>query len=410
MTLQAERELTRAQHQAHRRKRRGLRRGGRYLLTALVAVVAVTVLCAAVSVVGGLRTPGNENFKAKWADWLRSHHASFVVNPLERWYYTEKAPAPGGRPAALNTVPQPEPVPSPPVDASPVQAAPQTAPGHLTPPAAVPLIVLPSLAGEGQWKASGPIINGSPAMYVAQYRADTTYTSQITTAVWIDPTVLHVRLVPGAQEPGGIWTEPPELSGAAAASAVAAFNGGFRFQDARGGFFLDGRAAIPLRPGAASMVIDETGAVNIGQWGTEVVMDPHVHAVLQNLVPLVDNGRMAPNATYTDTRLWGSTLGADTVVARSGIGVTATGALLYVAGPALTARSLAEALQRAGAVRAMALDINPYWVTFNLYDHPDPANPSRIAASKLYPEMTRPATRYLGPTRESRDFFTISIA
>jgi hypothetical protein len=97
MTLQAEGELTRAQHQAHGRKRRGLRRGGRYLLTALVAVVAVTVLFAAVSVVGGLRTPGNENFKAKWADWLRSHHASFVVNPLERWYYTEKAPAPGGR-------------------------------------------------------------------------------------------------------------------------------------------------------------------------------------------------------------------------------------------------------------------------------------------------------------------------
>jgi hypothetical protein len=93
-------------------------------------------------------------------------------------------------------------------------------------------------------------------------------------------------------------------------------------------------------------------------------------------------------------------LGARTVVARSGVGVTKTGALVYVAGPALTVKTLAEALQRAGAVRAMTLDINPEWVTFNIYQ-PVPV--------KLYPQMQRPATRYLGPTRESRDFFTVTL-
>ena len=40
-------------------------------------------------------------------------------------------------------------------------------------------------------------------MYVAQFRADDVYTSQITSAVWIDPTLLRVALVPGAHEPGG---------------------------------------------------------------------------------------------------------------------------------------------------------------------------------------------------------------
>ena len=138
-------------------------------------------------------------------------------------------------------------------------------------------------------------------------------------------------------------------------------------------------------------------------------MTPQVSAVLQNLVPIVDNGQTAPDATYNDTHLWGATLGANTVVARSGIGVTATGALVYVAGPALTARSLAESLQRAGAVRAMALDINPEWVTFNFYSHPNPADPTVIIPAKLYPQMQRPADRYLGPTRESRDFFTVSL-
>ena len=124
------------------------------------------------------------------------------------------------------------------------------------------------------------------------------------------------------------------------------------------------------------MVIYADGRINIGAWGSEVTMTPQVTAVLQNLVPIVDNGQTAPDATYGDTHIWGATLGANTVVARSGIGVTATGALVYVAGPALTARSLAESLQRAGAVRAMALDINPEWVTFNFYSHPDPADPS----------------------------------
>jgi hypothetical protein len=355
------------------------------------------MLFGTASVIGAWRTPGNSNFKAKWADWLRSNHASFIVNPLERWYFSHQAPARGGRPAGLNPVPQPNPTGSMPGLAR-----------HLAPPAPVPLIVSPALPGEGQWQASGPLIRGQPGMYIAQYRADTTYTSQITSAVWIDPSLLKVRLVAGANEPGGTWFTPPNLTGTAAAQAVAAFNGGFRFQDARGGFYLDGRIAVPLRSGAASMVIYDTGRIDIGAWGTQVTMTPHVRAVLQNLVPLVNGGVLAPDATYTDTRIWGATLGAKTVVARSGIGVTASGALIYVAGPALTAQTLAEALQRAGAVRAMTLDINPEWVTFNLYSHPDPTNPATINATKLYPKMQRPATRYLGPTQESRDFFTVS--
>ena len=147
----------------------------------------------------------------------------------------------------------------------------------------------------------------------------------------------------------------------------------------------------------------------MGLWGRDFGMTPDVTAVLQNLVLLVDHGQLDPAATYTDTKLWGHTLGANTVVARSGIGVTAAGALLYVAGPALTARTLAEALQRAGAVRAMTLDLNPEWVTFNLFQHPDPANPATVVGTKLYPQMQRSSNRYLGPTLESRDFFSVLV-
>jgi hypothetical protein len=244
-------------------------------------------------------------------------------------------------------------------------------------------------------------------MYVAQFRADTVYTSQITSAVWIDPTRLRIRLIPGSQEPGGRWSVPPDLAGAAAARAVAAFNGGFRFQDAQGGFYLGGRTAVPLVNGAASVVIYKDGRISIGAWDGEVAMTS-VEAVLQNLVPLVDNGQIAPDATYHDTHIWGNTLGANTVVARSGLGVTRSGALVYVAGPALTAKTLAESLLRAGAIRGMTLDINPEWVTFNFYTHPNRADPNEVVGAKLYPQMQRSADRYLGPTEESRDFFSVS--
>lgn len=364
-----------------------------------MSLLLAVSLPAMITVVAAWRTPGNQSFEAKLADWLRSHHLATVANEIETFYYQQHAPPKGGRLTSLNQVAGTESLP------------PKDTPRVIHPlpnPSAVPLVVQPSLPGEGQWLPAGPLVGGVPGIYVAQFRADDIYTSQITSAVWIDPNVLRVALVPGAQEPGGTWTEPPDVSGAALATTVAAFNGGFRFADAHGGFYLDGREAVPLQANAASLVINNDGSVDVGTWGTEVTMSPNVHAVLQNLVPIVDHGETAPNATYNDSKIWGQTLGTSTVVARSGIGVTARGALVYVAGPALTARSLAESLQRAGAVRAMSLDINPEWVTFNFFQH-DAGAPSQISALKLYPEMQRPATRYLGPTPESRDFFTVSL-
>ncbi len=380
---------------------RSPRRRGRWatLLRVVALVVVVCAGAASVTAVAAVRTPGNQSFVSKWADWLRAHHAGFAVNQAEQWYYAAQAPPIGGRPRALDPVP---------AVAGAVRVARRL--GPLRPVRPVALVTGPALPGEGAWQPTGPLVDGHAAMYEAQFRADRTYTSQLTTAVWIDPRALRVGLVPGAQEPGGTWPVRPDLTGARAARAVAAFNGGFRFQDARGGFELGGRIAVPLRPGAASMVLDDRGRVNVGAWGSEVRMGPHVHAVLQNLIPLVDGGRVTPAAASGASSIWGATLGANTVVARSGLGVTADGGLVYVAGPALTAATLASSLQRSGAVRAMSLDINPEWVTFNFFTHPSaPDRATAAVGTKLYPEMQRPSTRYLGPTAESRDFFTVSV-
>jgi len=438
----------------------------------------------AVSVVGAATSPGNQSFQAKWADWLRAHHAGLLAQRAEEIYYSLEAPAKGGRPKGLNEVPGT--VAAPPVptaDPGPTSATAAaahagtsdtatsgtatghpgtsgtatghagtsstgtsgtatghtgtsgTATGHtgtsytgtsrptarlgptktvtrqrpgLPPPSPVPLVVRPALPGEGRWQPTGPLVDGVPAMYVAQFRADDVYTSEITSAVWLDTRLLHLKLVPGSTEPGGTWNHPPYVTASELPFLVAAFNGGFRFQDAKGGIYLEGKVGVPLLHDAASIVIYKDGGIDIGSWGQDVKMGPDVESVLQNAVLLVDNGKVAPSATYTDNAIWGYTLGGGYVVPRSGIGITADGAIVYVAGPALTARSLAESLQRAGAVRAMTLDINPEWVTFNFYSH-SPSNPSQVSGTKLYPQMQRSADRYLPPVLEARDFYEVLL-
>ena len=99
---------------------------------------------------------------------------------------------------------------------------------------------------------------------------------------------------------------------------------------------------MPLVDGAASLVIDADGSVTVGAWGSDVTMSPGVVAVRQNLVPLVEGGRPTAAGDRADWQAWGNTCGAASCAPsvpgveyqwRSGVGVTAHGALVYAAGP-----------------------------------------------------------------------------
>ena len=178
-----------------RRRRRALR------WRTLLVIPALLVVLLGVSLVGAAVSPGNVSFEAKWADWLRAHHAGLLAQHFEELYYSAVAPAKGGRPKGLNKVPvtmglasgTTDPRRATPAGKPATRPTATTAPPRpgLPPPTPVPLVVHPALAGEGKWLPTGPLVHGVPAMYVAQFRADDIYTSQITSAVWIDAKLLH---------------------------------------------------------------------------------------------------------------------------------------------------------------------------------------------------------------------------
>jgi hypothetical protein len=366
----------------------------------------VVLVVAASAFVGLVATrPGNESFAAKAADLLRDNYFDGVVNWAEARYYEYQAPPKGGVPDRA--------IVAPPAEVSAVdyrEVAPPTTVRvrpHSIPPATILPVVVSPIAGEGVWEPVGSLVDGFAAMRIAQVRPDAEHTSVLAGVVWMDPRLVRFSVVPGAVEPGGRWESPPRVVDDQRVTLIAAFNGGFRMKEARGGFFHDGRDARPLLDGAASFVVHADGTADVAQWGRDAVLDPTVRSVRQNLALIVDGAVAVEGLDRNDRSRWGATLGNKVLVWRSGVGVRPDGTIVYAASNGLSIVTLADLFVRAGCVRAMELDINPEWVTFNLFAHPDPADPGRIDATKLLPDMQRPAERYLGD--ESRDFVTVNL-
>jgi hypothetical protein len=267
-------------------------------------------------------------------------------------------------------------------------------------------------AGEGVWRPAGRLVAGKPAVYeTLLVPPGGTERAGI---AWMDTKLLSARLYSGSVSPGGgpyKYTAP--VSRTAASSLVAAFNGGFKMKDAHGGYYTEGRLIDPLVRGAASLVIYANGSITVGAWGSDVTMTPSVVAVRQNLFPLVVNGKPSARASTRTWRVWGGTCPCGAGLHgrdhqwRSGLGVTADGALVYVVGPLLDPLQVADLLVQAGAVRGMQLDINPSWPVFASFK---PAAADGVAAPSNGVSLTG---TYRGPATffdpaYARDFITMS--
>ena len=391
-----------------RRERRALRKQrirerptpvGRHPKTTIFVVVMILLSPLWASMGQAATNPAlGPSAGTRLTEWVRDHGGGGIVTWAEDTWYTWHAPPKGGKPKA-GAIPVPV--------ASSTTVPLQSGPAHLPAPAAIVPFVSTPTPGEGQWHPIGRTVDGIPTTYAAFLRPNDVNTSLVTGVAWMDTKLLSTKLYAGTSIPGtGTFTDMAPITGAALTTLDAAFNSGFRMQDADGGFYLDGQTAVALRPGAASLVIDSSGNVNIGAWGTDVAMTPTTVAVRQNLDLIVDNGAPVPGLNANDNIRWGATLGGRVQVWRSGLGVTADGALVYVGGSGLSIVDLANVLARAGAVRAMEMDINTAWVNFFSFAPPagEPAAPSN--GSKLTADETQWVGRYFAPC--SRDFITMS--
>ncbi len=349
------------------------------------------------SIGSALAAPGTDSVAARLAEWGRNHGLGVVVLSLEKLQYQLHPPATGGTPA-------PGLLQNPATRGRRAATLRRVGVGGAR---SHPILMRPTLAsfatpalpGEGVWRTLVQV-HGQPAVQAAFLRPDRVHTSYLTGVVWMSSKLLRFRLHPGFDQPGGQWPVPDWIPPGQRHGLVATWNGAFKMADARGGFYLDGRTAGALVPGAAAEVFYRNGTMNIGSWDREVRMTPNVVGVRQNLGLLIDHGQVTPDVNASPLFHWGLTVGGDYYVFRSGVGITRQGDLVYASGNALSVQTLAAILKRAGAVRAMELDINPAWVSFMSYHaggHPDSPTPK-----SLLPDYQRPANRYYQHT--SRDF------
>jgi hypothetical protein len=347
----------------------------------LVIALCVCLTPIAVSFLTTMAGPSNSSFTIRSFEWLRDHGAARIASQIESVYYSLNAPSTGG--PTLRSLPLRQ------------RLAATVHPRDIAP------LIHPALPGEGVWVATETWSGPSPPVQIAQFRSDPLYPQMVAGVAWIDPRRTSIVLYPGRLEPAvSLPRGPMQVPASLRPRLLASFNSGFKLEDSHGGFAIGGVTYAPMQPGMGTFVQYRDGRVDIQSWQGGPRVPATVRYARQNLPLIVQGGR--PNPNLSDGPQWGATLGNAIRVWRSGIGIDARGDLIYAAANDQTVGSLAEILIRAGAIRAMELDINSYWVTFNSYGARDAGRPS-----SLLPSMTRPSTRYLSP--DDRDFFAVYL-
>jgi hypothetical protein len=350
----------------------------------LIAASLVVVLSwATVSYTGWMLRPTSTSFFARSVEWVRTDvpFGNSVVDKIEQINANWNAPKKGG----------------PQLTSLPNVGMGRSHTGQKSAPAEWPLPVTPvfrrPLPGEGVWKGTGPMVGGRHPVLVTTFRTERDYPQIVAYVAWIDHTRTALASYPGRYEPPHTAVRGPMMVPVDQRQRLlATFNSGFIHADGDNGSLKDGNATLVGYRNGRVDIVDWKGGPNAG---------PDVAWTRQSLAPIVMNGHVNPTLNANpNSPQWGYTLGGATRVWRTGIGVDARGNLLYVAAPDQTVITLANILQRIGAVRAMEFDINPYWHTFITYSHRHGLDPTQLGYNPNQPD-----TRYLVP--DDRDFFAV---
>lgn len=268
-----------------------------------------------------------------------------------------------------------------------------------------PLAGLQPVVGEGVWlNRELKLFPGKEVMAYTFIRPDITRPFAYVTLVQVEMTGLRMGAVAGTSQPGGPVGNPGpgKIPGEIIDSGklVAAFDGGFQYRDGEFGMIVGNKTYLPLKPDLGTLIGYEDGNLKIINYRGENLTG-RIAFIRQNCPILIENGKVFA-LDERNKRLWGRTFNSDILTWRSGIGLTPGGNIIYAVGNNLSPQSLAQALKMAGAENAIQLDINPFWVRFNIFD---PKVNGGYSTTTLTKNLTDGSKGYLNGY--SKDFFYI---
>jgi hypothetical protein len=362
------------------------RRKGEWLGTTIALFLAAVAVAIAAFVGAQLSTGhGYASWQDKASSLVRSVGMGPVLDYVENWIYSFNGPGntqPDLR--SLGAV-----LPGRPVLGSTAQ------------PSGLP--ALSSTSSSAGWRELGGTPGTTPSVYTAFVQPDPLHRGVAVAVALMRSSLLQAHLVAGTVQPirsGSAATIPTtDIS-----NLVTAFNSGFKMSAHPGGFYLNGKTMVPLVDGKASAVIDDTGHLTIGQWGRDVQMSSHVTAVRQNLALVVVHSQAVPGLNRNVDNRWGSSRNQFQYTWRSGLGVTAHGDVVYVAGDKLNLTTLATAMVDAGVTTGMELDIHSGQQSFTAFTAGASVGHQ---PHKLMSTMSGPVGRYTFP--DARDFFYFTL-
>src|SRR6266581_4323720 len=171
-----------------RRRRRRILIAAPFLVVLLWAIASYTVW---------MLQPTSLSWGVRSVEWVRQEvpFGNWLVDEVERIYYTLTAPKKGGPPLkSLPTVGLSQP---------PTSGTPAPAHAAAWPPPIEPVFAHP-LPGEGVWKPTGPPVDGGPPVLVTTFRPELNYPQLVAYVAWFDHTRTATAYYPGRYEPPNV--------------------------------------------------------------------------------------------------------------------------------------------------------------------------------------------------------------
>jgi hypothetical protein len=272
--------------------------------------------------------------------------------------------------------------------------------------------------GEGTWRPGVPefvrtLPGAPPVVYQTFVRSDIRRPYVRVKLLAMDMRQLNLHMVAGHEDPrsttgstgtGRIPRDPKILQG-----IIAAFNGAFKTEHGAYGMMVERDVLLPPKDDAATIATYDDGSVSMGSWPKNTEIPGDMLSYRQNMDPLVEDGVVNPRRRY----LWGFTLDEDIRnmnTIRSGICMHEAGHLIYAWGEDLTARTLGIAMNAAGCMYGMHLDMNPFHTAYVFYRFQDDLKKSgrpEFKGEVIFREMRFSPNRYVNGA--PKDFFFVTL-